>query len=66
MSMVLVDTHVLHWWSAEPERMSSAAARALDDADELAALDLAALAAARCLMGMGFSGHVHFSFAVAG
>jgi PIN domain nuclease of toxin-antitoxin system len=36
MSMVLLDTHVLHWWSAEPERMSAAAARALDDADELA------------------------------
>jgi PIN domain nuclease of toxin-antitoxin system len=36
MSMVLLDTHVLHWWSAEPERMSRAAATALEDADELA------------------------------
>jgi PIN domain nuclease of toxin-antitoxin system len=34
--MVLLDTHVLHWWSAEPERMSRAAATALDDADDLA------------------------------
>jgi PIN domain nuclease of toxin-antitoxin system len=36
MSMVMLDTHVLHWWSAEPDRMSRAAATALEDADELA------------------------------
>ena len=36
MTTILLDTHVLHWWSAEPERVSRAAARALDDADELA------------------------------
>lgn len=35
MSTLLLDTHVLHWWSAEPERMSAAASEALDDADEL-------------------------------
>ncbi len=33
---MLLDTHVVHWLSAEPERLSPAAARALDDADELA------------------------------
>jgi PIN domain nuclease of toxin-antitoxin system len=33
---MLLDTHVLHWWSAEPARMSTAAAAALNDADELA------------------------------
>ena len=36
MSMVLLDSHVLHWWSAEPERISRGATRALDDTDELA------------------------------
>lgn len=33
---VLLDTHVLHWWSAEPERLSIAATAALTAADELA------------------------------
>lgn len=33
---VLLDTHVLHWWSAEPERLSKPAAAALAEADELA------------------------------
>ncbi|HWD08695.1 MAG TPA: type II toxin-antitoxin system VapC family toxin [Actinomycetota bacterium] len=32
----LLDTHVLHWWTAEPERLSRAAAGALEEADELA------------------------------
>ena len=27
---------MVHWWSAEPERISRAAAKALGDADELA------------------------------
>lgn len=36
MSTVLLDTHVAHWWSAEPDRISRAAAQALGDADELA------------------------------
>ena len=36
MSTVLLDTHVVHWWSAEPDRISRAAAQALGDADELA------------------------------
>ena len=33
---ILVDTHVLQWWSAEPGRLSGTASTALDDADELA------------------------------
>jgi PIN domain nuclease of toxin-antitoxin system len=36
MTTVLLDTHVLHWWSAEPDRLSHAAALALEQADELA------------------------------
>lgn len=36
MSALLVDTHVLHWWSAEPERLSTPAVAALEDAEELA------------------------------
>lgn len=35
MSSVLLDTHVVHWWSAEPERVSRSARRALETADEL-------------------------------
>ena len=36
MATLLLDTHVVHWWSAEPQRVSSAARQALDRADELA------------------------------
>lgn len=36
MTAVLLDTHVIQWWSAEPERLSSAATKVLDTADELA------------------------------
>jgi PIN domain nuclease of toxin-antitoxin system len=36
VTTVLLDTHVVHWWSAEPERISQAATEALNDADELA------------------------------
>jgi PIN domain nuclease of toxin-antitoxin system len=35
MGGVLLDTHVVHWWSAEPDRISRPARRALDSADEL-------------------------------
>ncbi|HET9162351.1 MAG TPA: type II toxin-antitoxin system VapC family toxin [Solirubrobacterales bacterium] len=35
MGAVLLDTHVIHWWSAEPKRVSAAARRALESADEL-------------------------------
>ncbi len=40
MTTVLLDTHVVHWWSAEPERVSEAAAKALSEADELAVADI--------------------------
>jgi PIN domain nuclease of toxin-antitoxin system len=36
VTTVLLDSHVVHWWSAEPERLSRAAARAIDASDELA------------------------------
>ncbi len=36
MTTVLLDTHVVQWWSAEPDRLSKPAARALEQADELA------------------------------
>lgn len=32
----MLDSHVVHWWSAEPERLSPAATNALSEADELA------------------------------
>jgi PIN domain nuclease of toxin-antitoxin system len=35
MSGILLDTHVIHWWSSEPERVSKPARRALGAADEL-------------------------------
>lgn len=35
MSTVLLDTHVVHWWSAEPKRVSAKAREALDKADDL-------------------------------
>ena len=34
MAAVLLDTHVVHWWSAEPERISKPARKALEEADE--------------------------------
>lgn len=36
MTTVLLDTHVLHWWSAEPDRLSQRAAQAVSTASELA------------------------------
>jgi len=36
VSALLLDTHVAHWWSAEPKRISAPARKALEDADELA------------------------------
>jgi PIN domain nuclease of toxin-antitoxin system len=35
LSSVLLDTHVLHWWSAEPSRVSHKAADAIEKSDEL-------------------------------
>lgn len=36
MTTVLLDTHVLQWWSAEPERLSDDATKVIAGADELA------------------------------
>jgi PIN domain nuclease of toxin-antitoxin system len=36
VSPVLLDTHIVQWWSAEPQRVSTAAREALEEADELA------------------------------
>lgn len=36
MSVVLLDTHVLQWWSAEPDRLSRRARTEIGGADELA------------------------------
>ena len=36
MTTVLLDTHVIHWWSSQSDRLSKTAARAIDGADELA------------------------------
>jgi PIN domain nuclease of toxin-antitoxin system len=36
MSTVLLDSHVVHWWSAEPERLSRSATAAIDGASEIA------------------------------
>ena len=35
MDAVLLDTHVVHWWAAEPDRISRPARRTLKAADEL-------------------------------
>jgi len=34
MAAVLLDTHVVHWWSAEPNRVSKPARKALEEANE--------------------------------
>ncbi len=36
MRTVLLDSHVVHWWSAEPEKLSPTATRTIERADELA------------------------------
>lgn len=40
MSVVVLDSHVVHWWSAEPDRISATAATAMSGADELAVADI--------------------------
>lgn len=35
MTAVVLDTHVLLWWTTEPERLSTDAVRAVTEADEL-------------------------------
>lgn len=36
MSLILLDTHALHWWSTEPEKLSPAATEAIRRAERLA------------------------------
>ena len=36
MTTLLLDTHVVQWWSAEPDRLSPSAVTALEGAKELA------------------------------
>ncbi len=36
LNTVLLDSHALHWWSAEPERLSRPATAAIEGADEIA------------------------------
>ncbi len=36
MTTVVLDSHVLHWWSAEPAKLSRVATRTVEAADELA------------------------------
>lgn len=36
MTTLLLDTHVVHWWAAEPSKLSRPASRAMESADELA------------------------------
>lgn len=35
MSAILLDTHVVHWWSAEPKRVGKRAREVLEEAEEL-------------------------------
>jgi PIN domain nuclease of toxin-antitoxin system len=36
VTTLLLDTHVVHWWSAEPDRLSASAEAAVRSADALA------------------------------
>lgn len=40
MTTILLDSHVVHWWSAESDRISATAAEAIASADELAVADI--------------------------
>jgi len=40
VTTVVLDSHVVHWWSAEPDRISAAASRTIGIADELAVADI--------------------------
>ena len=40
MTTVLLDTHVIHWWSADPARISRPASEAIEAADELIVADV--------------------------
>ncbi len=36
MTTVLLDSHIVQWWSAEPQRLSKAATAVIESSDELA------------------------------
>lgn len=36
MNTILLDTHALHWWAAEPAKLSKAATKTLSECDEVA------------------------------
>jgi PIN domain nuclease of toxin-antitoxin system len=36
VTTILLDSHVLHWWSAEPGKLSRGASRTIEAADEIA------------------------------
>jgi PIN domain nuclease of toxin-antitoxin system len=36
VTTVLLDSHVVQWWSAEPQRLSATATKTLETADQLA------------------------------
>jgi PIN domain nuclease of toxin-antitoxin system len=40
LSGVVLDSHIVHWWSAEPERLSAAATEAIEDAAEITVADI--------------------------
>ncbi len=40
MTTLLLDSHVVQWWSAEPDRLSRTAASAISHADELSVSDV--------------------------
>jgi PIN domain nuclease of toxin-antitoxin system len=40
VTTVILDSHVIHWWAAEPDRISRAATDVIDAADELAVADI--------------------------
>ena len=40
MTTVVLDSHVVHWWSAEPDRISKTAGEVIAAADELAIADI--------------------------
>lgn len=40
MSAVVLDSHAVHWWSAEPDRISRPARKAITEADELVIADI--------------------------
>lgn len=40
VSTVILDTHVVHWWSAERGRLSPSAAASIDESSQLAVADV--------------------------